>query len=128
HIVVMNPGGTVKIEDLPEYLGRPVAAPPVGAVPQFVGGAPVDNSGNIVPMPVPAHVIEAESAKNLKVDGLLRPLWKTEKDVIEAVIEHCNGNISRAARILEISPSTIYRKREQWEKWLADEMSSAAVN
>ncbi|MDH3527208.1 MAG: helix-turn-helix domain-containing protein, partial [Gammaproteobacteria bacterium] len=29
--------------------------------------------------------------------------------------EQCDGNIPRAAALLEISPSTIYRKRQQWE-------------
>jgi two-component system repressor protein LuxO len=47
--------------------------------------------------------------------GTIRPLWQIEKQVIEQTIEHCNGNIPRAAALLEISPSTIYRKRQQWE-------------
>jgi len=45
----------------------------------------------------------------------IRPLWQIEKQVIEQTIEHCDGNIPRAAALLEISPSTIYRKRQQWE-------------
>jgi two-component system repressor protein LuxO len=28
----------------------------------------------------------------------------------------CGGNIARAAAALEISPSTIYRKRDAWAK------------
>jgi len=46
---------------------------------------------------------------------ITRPLWQVEKDVIEQAIEQCDGNIPRAAALLEISPSTIYRKRQQWE-------------
>jgi len=45
----------------------------------------------------------------------IRPLWQIEKQVIEQTIEHCDGNIPKAAALLEISPSTIYRKRQQWE-------------
>ena len=45
----------------------------------------------------------------------IRPLWEVEKQVIEHTIEHCDGNIPKAAALLEISPSTIYRKRQQWE-------------
>ncbi|MGF1526592.1 MAG: sigma-54-dependent transcriptional regulator [Candidatus Competibacterales bacterium] len=45
----------------------------------------------------------------------LRPLWQVERDAIEAAIAHCNGNIPRAAALLEISPSTIYRKRQVWQ-------------
>ena len=46
----------------------------------------------------------------------IRPLWIVEKEVIESAIEKCDGNIPRAAAMLEISPSTIYRKRQSWEK------------
>ena len=45
----------------------------------------------------------------------IRPLWQIEKQVIEQTIEHCDGNIPKAAALLDISPSTIYRKRQQWE-------------
>jgi DNA-binding NtrC family response regulator len=50
----------------------------------------------------------------------IKPLWQIEKQVIEQTIEHCDGNIPRAAALLEISPSTIYRKRQQWESAAAD--------
>ena len=42
------------------------------------------------------------------------PLWETERQAIETAIEHFAGNILRAAAALEISPSTIYRKRQAW--------------
>jgi DNA-binding NtrC family response regulator len=45
-----------------------------------------------------------------------RPLWEIERDAIEATIAAAGGSIPRAARILGVSPSTIYRKREAWEK------------
>jgi two-component system repressor protein LuxO len=44
------------------------------------------------------------------------PLWQTEKEAIEQAIEFCQGNIPKAAALLEVSPSTIYRKRQNWEK------------
>ena len=44
------------------------------------------------------------------------PLRKAEKDVIERAIEFCGGNIPRAAAMLEISPSTIYRKKQSWDE------------
>ncbi|WP_186436305.1 sigma-54 interaction domain-containing protein [Cobetia crustatorum] len=47
-------------------------------------------------------------------DPWLRPLWMVERDAIETVIEACEGSIPRAAAILEIAPSTIYRKRLSW--------------
>jgi DNA-binding NtrC family response regulator len=48
-------------------------------------------------------------------DQNIRPLWMVERDVIEAAIDQCAGNIPRAAAFLEISPSTIYRKRQNWQ-------------
>ena len=45
----------------------------------------------------------------------LEPLWQTEKRAIEAALDHCNGNVRDAAELLEVAPSTIYRKRQQWQ-------------
>jgi transcriptional regulator of acetoin/glycerol metabolism len=38
-----------------------------------------------------------------------------EKEAIEDAISSCEGNIPRAASLLDISPSTIYRKRLAWQ-------------
>jgi two-component system repressor protein LuxO len=46
------------------------------------------------------------------LDGRL--LWQIERDVIEAAISRFAGSIPKAADALGISPSTIYRKRENW--------------
>ncbi|RED14274.1 sigma-54-dependent transcriptional regulator [Pontivivens insulae] len=45
-----------------------------------------------------------------------RALGDVERSFIEATIDHCGGSIPRAARMLEISPSTLYRKRDSWLK------------
>src|SRR5690606_28014143 len=42
------------------------------------------------------------------------PFWEQERAIIESAIEAHAGNIARAAAALEISPSTIYRKRQAW--------------
>jgi two-component system repressor protein LuxO len=44
----------------------------------------------------------------------VRPLWIVEKEAIEAAIEASDGNVPRAAALLEISASTIYRKLKTW--------------
>lgn len=44
----------------------------------------------------------------------ISPLWLTEKRAIEEAIRHCGGNIPKAADMLAISNSTIYRKRRDW--------------
>jgi DNA-binding NtrC family response regulator len=48
--------------------------------------------------------------------GAIKPLWMTEKDAIEGAIAACDDNIPRAAALLEVSPSTIYRKRLGWQE------------
>ncbi len=42
------------------------------------------------------------------------PLWQMEKQAILAAIEACEGNLLKAAAALEISVSTIYRKKLEW--------------
>ena len=46
----------------------------------------------------------------------IKPMWQQEQRIIEDTILFFNGNVSRAAQALEISPSTIYRKRQCWEE------------
>ncbi|WP_298721938.1 sigma-54 dependent transcriptional regulator [uncultured Oceanisphaera sp.] len=43
------------------------------------------------------------------------PLSVIERQAIERAISHCQGNVSRAAAMLEVSPSTIYRKLQSWD-------------
>lgn len=43
------------------------------------------------------------------------PLEELEREYIETTIAACEGSITRAARLLDVSPSTIYRKREGWK-------------
>jgi two-component system repressor protein LuxO len=40
----------------------------------------------------------------------VNPLWKVEELHISDVLELCKGNIPKAAALLEVSPSTLYRK------------------
>lgn len=48
--------------------------------------------------------------------GGVEPLWKVEKRAIERAIAICGGNVARAAALLEVSPSTLYRKLQSWEE------------
>ena len=44
-----------------------------------------------------------------------RELWRIERDVIEGTVAACGGSVPKAAKMLGVSPSSLYRKRESWE-------------
>jgi two-component system repressor protein LuxO len=46
----------------------------------------------------------------------IQPLHVTERNAIEQAIRACDGNVVRAAALLEISASTIYRKLATWHE------------
>ncbi len=43
-------------------------------------------------------------------------LWRVEQAAIDAAIDYCGGNIPHAARLLEVSPSTLYRRPKNRER------------
>ena len=92
NIVVLNEGGRVTLDMLPDTLDRQIdPAPPRG----------------IAPLPAPS---------TLSLDDLIgRPLAEIERAVIEATLARHGGSVPRAARVLELSPSTLYRKIEGWK-------------
>jgi two-component system, repressor protein LuxO len=99
NVVVLHDGPVV----LPEMLPTDIHRPATGAGPRPVLEA--------VPMPAP----EPGQSLRHRVGPLVgTALADVERELIEATIEHCDGSIPRAARLLAVSPSTIYRKLESW--------------
>ncbi|NVD06712.1 sigma-54-dependent Fis family transcriptional regulator [Vibrio sp. JPW-9-11-11] len=45
----------------------------------------------------------------------IRPMWQIEREAIQQAIDYCEGNVLNAAVLLELSPSTVYRKKQAWE-------------
>jgi len=97
NIVVLNNQDIVTPAMLPPPLNEVSAS---AAAPAAQGGA---EAGDI------------PAAAGTTSTAAIQPLWQIERRVIEQTIEHCDGNVPKAAALLEISPSTIYRKRQQWE-------------
>jgi len=56
--------------------------------------------------------LASESSRNVAV----KPLWQVEKRAIEEALASCGGNVPRAAAVLEVNPSTIYRRKAEWDK------------
>ena len=48
-------------------------------------------------------------------DVTIRPMWIVERETIQQAIDYCDGNVLNAAVLLELSPSTVYRKKQAWE-------------
>jgi len=81
--------------------------------------------GSVITDSMLMNVIKKSQPKNLKAGKSksseeyfqeIKPLWKIEKDAIEKAIKYCNGSVERAAKLLEIGPATIYRKKKQWKR------------
>lgn len=50
---------------------------------------------------------------NISID-LESPFADIERQIIEAAIRNCGDSIPKASEMLQLSPSTIYRKKESW--------------
>lgn len=91
NIVVLNDGGMVGLDMLPDSLRS---------------GQDQDES----PHPAPALAL-----RQPRMDDLIgRSLAEIERMVIEETIARHGGSVSKAARVLELAPSTLYRKLEGW--------------
>ena len=81
-------------------------------LPERILAAPAEQ-----PQPASEPGLLAPDALRARLRALVgNPLERLEREFIEATIESCDGSIPRAARVLEVSPSTLYRKRETWAK------------
>ena len=90
NVVVLNPGGWVTPDMLPPGLAE-----------EGVPGQPVQAA-----LPAPDA---------LSLDSLMGlPLAEAERRLIEATLALYGGSIPKAARVLDVSPSTLYRKIEAW--------------
>ena len=99
NIVVLHDGKTVTRDMLPQII--------------------LDGARDDIPEPEPNNPPSMYSPGFFADDGVhaevVRPLWLVEKEAIERAIALCGGNIPQAAARLEVSPSTIYRKKITWE-------------
>jgi two-component system repressor protein LuxO len=64
------------------------------------------------PQPPPAWAPPPEPSPPAAIE--IQPLWLMEKRLIMAALEQTQQDVPRAASLLEINPSTIYRKLQAW--------------
>jgi len=78
---------------------------------------PLNESNSRVMPTVLSTLISSNTVETSDVVGIsIMPLWLIEKNAIEDAINCCDGNIPKAAALLDVSPSTIYRKKQAWEE------------
>jgi DNA-binding NtrC family response regulator len=115
HAVVLFNGTEITLDMLPEALQS-----------QNLGGlAPVHSMGSVTELRPQNRLHDDRSVNIFPVETdsetALRNMVGTtladmEREFIEITIQECNGSIPRAARLLDVSPSTLYRKREAWDR------------
>ncbi|MEO9525330.1 sigma-54-dependent transcriptional regulator [Marinobacter alexandrii] len=113
NVVVLNEGDVVEISMLPNLMRSERSRNDTAGA--FRTNVPTARSLNSSQQPEFEHV-ETVQIQQASASKEIAPLWIEEKRIIEAAIEKCEGNVPRAAAFLEISASTIYRKKQQWDK------------
>ena len=113
NIVVLNDATKMSIEHLPEQITsgkRPVRQ-------NNVSPKQVEQIVQQEPIAIPQEM-SLEAASNTITNGApspIRPMWQIERETIQNAIDFCDGNVLNAAVLLELSPSTVYRKKQAWE-------------
>ncbi|MEM6981930.1 MAG: sigma-54 dependent transcriptional regulator [Pseudomonadota bacterium] len=100
NILVLNPQEWIDVSMLP-------------ALPQSVQKEP-RNESQAGQLNTSVQVQEFEELP--QVESEVKALWVAEKEYIERVIKICATNIPKAAALLDVSPSTLYRKIKGWEE------------
>jgi DNA-binding NtrC family response regulator len=115
NVVVLQDGEEVRPEMLPpDLLPAPVPGPVPGPVAEARGAPVPAPPAGPAGEPEPAQT-EASGGTDAAIRALVgRPFAAIEREVIEATIAQCGGSVPKAARLLDLSPSTLYRKRETW--------------
>jgi Bacterial regulatory protein, Fis family len=122
-IVQSNLGDLIDMLHGGGFAGPIIAAAPqagLAALPGCVAGrlqaeAAVGELRQAMASHLGARQIAGHAAVSDERTGAVLPLWIQERQIIERAIKLCGGNVGRAARALEISPSTIYRKLQGWQ-------------
>jgi two-component system, repressor protein LuxO len=115
HAIVLHEGEEITLDMLPAPILAGGTEGRFDALRPRLALAPAGNAGERPPAGASAGRNELALRDTLR--GLVgATLADIEREFIEATIIECKGSIPRAARLLDVSPSTLYRKREAWER------------
>ncbi|MBE4100290.1 sigma-54-dependent Fis family transcriptional regulator [Vibrio parahaemolyticus] len=110
HVESSSPSSNLNGHNAPAMQTQPVE--PV----QPAQEVPAQQTQPTVGIETPSHSL----SPYFNADGSIRPMWQVEREAIQNAIAYCDGNVLNAAVMLELSPSTVYRKKQAWE---ADEVN-----
>ncbi|HCG8585360.1 TPA: sigma-54-dependent Fis family transcriptional regulator [Vibrio parahaemolyticus] len=110
HVESSSPSNNLNGHNAPAMQTQPIE--PV----QPVQEVPAQQTQPTVGVETPSHSL----SPYFNADGSIRPMWQVEREAIQNAIAYCDGNVLNAAVMLELSPSTVYRKKQAWE---ADEVN-----
>ncbi|EGQ9695797.1 sigma-54-dependent transcriptional regulator [Vibrio parahaemolyticus] len=110
HVVSSSPSSNLNGHNAPAMQTQPIE--PV----QPAQEVPAQQTQPTVGVETPSHSL----SPYFNADGSIRPMWQVEREAIQNAIAYCDGNVLNAAVMLELSPSTVYRKKQAWE---ADEVN-----
>jgi two-component system repressor protein LuxO len=102
-VVVMHEGPVLEVGMLPDTLRT--------------GQTKSQPSSDIVTAPAPENIAQPPDSNVMENSWVPegQTLANLEREIIEATIQRCKGNITKAAVTLGVSPSTLYRKRSSWQ-------------
>ncbi|CAK4068047.1 sigma-54-dependent transcriptional regulator [Vibrio sp. 16] len=113
NIVVLNDDTKLTVDHLPEQVRQSTAAKNNRTAPP-----PTPLSVEASPAEPIIDEIESTYTPSQAADNPpthIRPMWQIEREAIQQAIDYCDGNVLNAAVLLELSPSTVYRKKQAWE-------------
>jgi two-component system, repressor protein LuxO len=121
-VVAMHDGPVVEVNMLPAALTAKDAAyasitqpAALEETPWFA--QPLDSS---LPAPLPAATAPAalapvtQTTLNSYEPARVRPIADIEREAVDYALRAFGGNVSQAARALQMNPSTLYRKIQVW--------------
>ncbi|MGF1706362.1 sigma-54-dependent transcriptional regulator [Enterovibrio baiacu] len=103
NVVVLHDGDAVSIKQLPPPLNETLSDQEIRSLAPTTFVEPTPDASEST-----AHAAPVESSD-------IRPLEDVEREAIQQAIEFCGGNVLKAAVLLKVSPSTLYRKKQAWE-------------
>lgn len=116
NIVVLHDGPLVTMTMMPPL--EQVSIKSAHMQPMSVGGGVIPPANSTaapttpsIIQPSPMPVATTSVGQGAPVEEDLRPMWIVEQEMIDRALELTGGNVNKAASLLEISPSSVYRKR-----------------